>query len=592
MTSKDVRDILQISSTSTTGPGLSSISTSRRSNPSSAPPNSRKGAARPAGVTRELFALIGHNAPSLALAQSTTSKPQFKSRIGFGKDGKGLGGGLGGRRGGTKWTWTAFVNPSRGAKVEDLQKLREAEKKVVERAQAQGDEKVVVVEAEEGKQAEQDQSSRINPRAKLQLRHWVRDLPESEQQPVLDYRFAKFNTSSQPKSYTDQEYDMWLRNLDPTWTKDETDHLFELARTYDIRFIVMADRWQYTSERSVEMLKQRYYSISRELLKQRPPPATLAPEDKDKWDKQRQDAISSMQFDMNREVERKAYLRSLLSRTPKQIAEEDFLYIETRRIEQQYNKMATERAELLKILGGREGIGAAPGVPLGVGGGAKGAATTQAQKVEESKKKKGQTGWELEGLNGGGLPEGWAGEGSVRKATPAQDAANCIERHPAPSVSAPKASPWPSVGVRSSRIASVKPGVAAKVSSALVELGISTHLIMPTKGNIEKLDQLQATLSQMVELKKAVDRCQAEIKTFTKKRDVLLAAQGGPPVPASASVTPAPEKLATPAPMEMEGEQVKKEEGDDVGSNKTDQRTKRSASISSVGTTTKRARRD
>ncbi|SCV68814.1 BQ2448_935 [Microbotryum intermedium] len=582
MTSKDVRDILQISSNPTSGPGLSSSTTSRRSNHlSSAPPNSRKAASRPAGVTRELFALIGHNAPSLALAQSTTSKPQFKSRIGMGKDGKGVGG----RRSGTKWTWTAFVNPSRGAKVEHLQRLRGNKSKgEIGEGEGKGDDEVVF-------QGEEDEGPRIEPRAKLQLRHWVRDLPESELQPVLDSKFAKFNTSSQPMSYTDLEYDRWLRNLDPSWSKDETDHLFDLARTYDIRFIVMADRWQYNSERSVEMLKQRYYSISRELLKQRPPPATLAPEDRDKWDKQRQDAISSMQFDMNREVERKAYLRSLLSRTPKQIAEEDFLYIETRRIEQQYNKMATERAELLKILGGREGIGAAPGVPLGVGGGAKGAATTHAQKVEENKKKKGQTGWELEGLNGGGLPEGWAGEGSVRKATPAQDAANCIERHPAPSVSAPKASPWPSVGVRSSRIASVKPGVAAKVASALVELGISTHLIMPTKGNIEKLDQLQATLSQMVELKKAVDRCQAEIKTFTKKRDVLLAARGGPPVPASTSVTPAPEKLATPAPMEMDGE-VKKEEQDDAGSNKADQRTKRSASVSSVGTTTKRARRD
>jgi hypothetical protein len=32
--------------------------------------------------------------------------------------------------------------------------------------------------------------------------------------------------------------------------------------------------------------------------------------------------------------------------------------------------------------------------------------------------------------------------------------------------------------------------------------------IMPTKGNISKLDDLQAALSQMLELKKAVDRIQ------------------------------------------------------------------------------------
>lgn len=104
----------------------------------------------------------------------------------------------------------------------------------------------------------------------------------------------------------------------------------------------------------------------------------------------------------------------------------------------------------------------------------------------------------------------------------ATDAANCIERHPAPSVSAPKANIWPSVGVRSSRIAPVKPGVASKVAAALTELGISTHLVMPTKANIEKIDTLQASLAQMVELKKAVDRIQSEIRMVKKKKDQLL----------------------------------------------------------------------
>lgn len=119
-----------------------------------------------------------------------------------------------------------------------------------------------------------------------------------------------------------------------------------------------------------------------------------------------------------REIDRKAYLRSLLSRTPAQIAEEDFLYIESRRLEQAYNKITVERADLLKILGGREGIGAHGGVQVGVGGGVKGASNRNEKDAE--RKRKGQTGWEIEGLNGGGLPDGWAGEGSKRKATPAQ----------------------------------------------------------------------------------------------------------------------------------------------------------------------------
>lgn len=51
---------------------------------------------------------------------------------------------------------------------------------------------------------------------------------------------------------------------------------------------------------------------------------------------------------------------------------------------------------------------------------------------------------------------------------------------------------------------------------------MSTSLIMPTKGNIAKLDDLQAALSQMVELKKAIDRIQGEIRLHRKKRAQLL----------------------------------------------------------------------
>lgn len=45
---------------------------------------------------------------------------------------------------------------------------------------------------------------------------------------------------------------------------------------------------------------------------------------------------------------------------------------------------------------------------------------------------------------------------------------------------------------------------------------------MPTKGNIGKLDDLQAALTQMLELKRAVDRVQGEIRLQKKKRSHLL----------------------------------------------------------------------
>lgn len=86
---------------------------------------------------------------------------------------------------------------------------------------------------------------------------------------------------------------------------------------------------------------------------------------------------------------------------------------------------------------------------------------------------------------------------------------------------------WPSVALRSSRLQPVKSGVAQKVSIALGELGLSTLLIMPTKGNLEKLDEVQGMLSQMVETKKVVDRIQQELRTWRKKKEILLGGGGG-----------------------------------------------------------------
>lgn len=45
---------------------------------------------------------------------------------------------------------------------------------------------------------------------------------------------------------------------------------------------------------------------------------------------------------------------------------------------------------------------------------------------------------------------------------------------------------------------------------------------MPTKTNVSKLDNLQASLAQMLELKRAVDRVQGEIRLQRKKRAQLL----------------------------------------------------------------------
>jgi len=67
-------------------------------------------------------------------------------------------------------------------------------------------------------------------------------------------------------AYSDLEYHQHLH--DDNWSKQETDRLFELCRRFDLRFIVIHDRWDHSqSKRSVEDLKERYYNICAILAK-------------------------------------------------------------------------------------------------------------------------------------------------------------------------------------------------------------------------------------------------------------------------------------------------------------------------------------
>jgi len=64
---------------------------------------------------------------------------------------------------------------------------------------------------------------------------------------------AKFNVRIDVPFYTDIEYDTYFR--DHHWSRAETDYLFDLCRQYDLRFIVIADRydWKEQPNRSMEV---------------------------------------------------------------------------------------------------------------------------------------------------------------------------------------------------------------------------------------------------------------------------------------------------------------------------------------------------
>ncbi|KAL1060584.1 hypothetical protein V6Z11_1Z086600 [Gossypium hirsutum] len=127
--------------------------------------------------------------------------------------------------------------------------------------------------------------------------------------PTGDYSFAKYNKSVDVIRYTDEDsgFDFSANAfLFFKWTKEETDQLFDLCERFDLRFIIIADR--FPTHRTVEELKDRYYSVSRAILVARAPsPGEVAGH-----------PLVKEPYNVTQETERKRALSMVLSQTKHQ----------------------------------------------------------------------------------------------------------------------------------------------------------------------------------------------------------------------------------------------------------------------------------
>ncbi|KAL7068160.1 myb-like DNA-binding domain-containing protein [Cryptosporidium serpentis] len=82
------------------------------------------------------------------------------------------------------------------------------------------------------------------------------------------YFFSKFNKHVTVYSYQPEQYAKFIKDLDNDWTEEDTSILFNLCRDFDLRFIIIHDRYNPPSgrQRTLEQLKHRYYSVSRKLV--------------------------------------------------------------------------------------------------------------------------------------------------------------------------------------------------------------------------------------------------------------------------------------------------------------------------------------
>ncbi|KAI9064844.1 hypothetical protein FKP32DRAFT_1591067 [Trametes sanguinea] len=408
-------------------------------------PQAAERAKKPEGIPRELYALIGPSAPTLA---AQFAKPRLKQKPNLGGGGR------------VKWEWRPFKN---GARSDGLR-----------------------------------------------LSHWVK----ASADPEAEYPFAKYNIQPPHYVYSQDEYSRLLE--DPKWTKEETDYLFELVRQYDARFYVVHDRYEYPSpegsSRTLEDLKDRYFSVCRKLVRNRPWPGDEA---------SKAALLSSLAFDKDREVMRKQYVISLENRTPEQIAEEDALYLELEKLKENERRFKKERDELLRtLLGIESGL---PDIPVEEDG-------LQGLSTETKKKKKGVAG-SVEPQT----PITPSASASTAMPPPqpkktaksaAYDALHCIHRYSDAQTSSSSKAPHSPVHLRSTKIPQLKQATAQRIAQVLNEVGVvHNRLVMPTRDNIARLEAVIHDAGIVVEKKKTLDKLDQDIVTM-KARLAALRGEG------------------------------------------------------------------
>ncbi|KAJ7180276.1 hypothetical protein C8R43DRAFT_870600 [Mycena crocata] len=398
----------------------------------------------------------------------------------------------------------------------------------------------------------------------LELKHWVKATADSD----AEYQFAKYNVQPATYTYSQDEYTRYLE--DPEWTKEETDYLVNIVHEYDTRWYVIQDRYEYPGgvARSMEDIKDRYCSVARKLIRNRP------------WsgdETSRALLMSTFSFDKDREILRKKYVQSLENRTPEEIAEEEALYMEIKRLEQNERRFKRERDDLLRTIAGIES-----GLPDVVED--ESSLSNLHIDVKRSKKKGGAG----DLLDSPSTPLLGAAPLVRRPQTAksaAYDAQHCITRTDiAPATPATKAAHQPAY-LRSFKLPFPKAAIALKVTQALAELGVShTRLVMPTQGNVALLEALLDATATLVDTKKVVDKVEFDIQVLKNRLGMRGAApktEEGEGVPDAMEVDDGNDAEGD---AEGDGEDGRAQSVVSTRSARSRKQTRRSMSISSVDT--------
>ncbi|KAJ5673834.1 SWR1-complex protein 4 [Penicillium macrosclerotiorum] len=425
---------------------------------------------RPEGITRELYALLGERAPPIAINENKyKGRPKWMNKLRV-----------------RPWRMSPFTNSARddGLVLNHWQRKHESKQPVL----PEGSQMEVDGMKEEGKE----------------------EAPKHQEQ---EYTFSKYNIKARvPRRYTDEEYNRHLKSDE--WTQEETDYLMDLASEYDLRWVIIADRYDYQPHldstpdanaivpakqyRTMEHIKARYYYVAATMLAIEHPPSEMSEAEFELHEKM-------LKFDPDRERDRKELAALQLNRTADEVREEAMLLEELKRITSNEQTFITERRELYSRLE----------VPISVGN------TTMYQssqglsqllqtllQADKSKKRRSILG-----------PEGAVA--SPAGQTPTQ--ATAMGRAETPSTNPPppprKALSQPSHSRRhelspQQRKLAKSNVQTQKLAGALAELEIPVRLFMPTERVCKDFEKLIQSVNLLLDARKVSEKVESEIRVL------------------------------------------------------------------------------
>ena len=337
----------------------------------------------------------------------------------------------------------------------------------------------------------------------LELNHWIKGEDVGKVYP-----FYKFNKKLSVPSYTCEEYRNLLHIPGSSWSKEKTDYLFHMCKTWDLRWPVICDRWEGDLP-SLESMKKRYYDVCRKLESSRAGSSDFV----DKSGEQ-------FEYDAENERMRRRQLEIIFKRTRVQAFNDQSVAVDYKKLEEQLKEREKERITAKKLVTVLEAKLTAKGLASSTSSGTKGDKSPKRKKKKVIPAVTGLDSVRAVLSTGGALNS----DGSAMNEAPIVESFAGIEK-PFLSEEVLKVRKEKSSGtyMRSTKAAvpiSSNSKVQKKIDGLLVELGVGLNP-MATGPVMRLFDDVRGNIFLLLELKKHVKAREYELNTLKFQNEEL-----------------------------------------------------------------------